>query len=133
VAARRVRRPLRREDVPFAGHVIPAGSTVVFSEYVTHRDPDLWDDPLTFDPERWIEGSPTHAEPEPYAYIPFGGGYRRCIGFALATMEIRAAIVEMVRRVDLADLGPEPAPTGIATMSPKGGIPATVRPLAPTT
>jgi len=117
------------EDVPFAGHVIPARSTIVFSEYVTHRDPALWPDPLTFDPERWVEGSPTFRAPEPYAYIPFGGGYRRCIGFALATMEIKAILVELVRRVDLADLDPEPAPTGIATMSPKGGVPATVRPL----
>lgn len=117
------------EDVPFAGHVIPAGSTVVFSEYVTHRDPAHWPDPLRFDPERWVEGSPTFRPPEPYTYIPFGGGYRRCIGFALATMEIKATLAELLRRVELTPLDPEPVPTGIATMSPKGGIRATVRPL----
>lgn len=116
------------EDVPFAGHVIPAGTTVLFSQYVTHRDPELWADPLRFDPERWVEGSPTFRPPEPHAYIPFGGGYRRCIGFALATMEIKAILAELLRRVDLRPLDPEPTPTGVATMSPAGGVRATVHP-----
>ena len=116
------------EDVPFAGHVIPAGTTVLFSQYVTHRDPELWPDPLRFDPERWVEGSPTFRPPEPYAYIPFGGGYRRCIGFALATMEIKAILAELLRRVDLTVLDAEPTPTGVATMSPAGGVRATVPP-----
>lgn len=118
------------EDVTFDGHVIPAGTTVLFSQYVTHRDPDRWPDPLRFDPERWVEGSPTYRPPQPHAYIPFGGGYRRCIGFALATMEIKAILAELLRRVDLALLDPEPAPTGVATMSPAGGVRATVRPCA---
>ncbi len=116
------------EDVPFAGHVIPAGSTVVFSQYVTHRDPDHWPDPLRFDPERWVEGSPAFRPPDADAYIPFGGGYRRCIGFALATLEIKAVLAELLRRVDLALLDDELTPTGIATMSPAEGVRARVRP-----
>ncbi|HEX7133787.1 MAG TPA: cytochrome P450 [Iamia sp.] len=116
------------EDVPFGGHVIPAGSIVAYSPYVSHRLPDVWPDPDRFDPERWIPGSPTFHEPTPYAYVPFGGGSRRCIGFALATLEIRATLAELLRRVDITPLDPEPDPTGIATMSPKGGIRATVRP-----
>lgn len=115
------------EDVPFAGHVIPAGSTVVFSQYVTHRDPEHWPDPLRFDPERWVEGSPTFRPPTPHAYIPFGGGYRRCIGFALATMEIKAILAELLRRVDITVLDTELTPTGLATMSPKEGVRATIR------
>jgi cytochrome P450 len=118
------------EDVPFAGHLIPAGSTVIFSQFVTHRDPAHWPDPLRFDPERWVEGAPSHREPEPYTYIPFGGGYRRCIGFALATMEIKAILAELLRRVDITPLDAELTPTGIATMSPKEGVRAVVRPVA---
>jgi cytochrome P450 len=116
------------EDVAFAGHVIPAGTTVVFSQYVAHRDPEHWPDPLRFDPERWVEGSPTFREPAPYTYLPFGGGYRRCIGFALATMEIKVILAELLRRVELTVLDPTPTPTGIATLSPEGGIRARVRP-----
>jgi cytochrome P450 len=116
------------EDVPFAGHVIPAGSTVVFSQYVTHRDPAHWPDPRRFDPERWVEGAPAFRPPEPDVYIPFGGGYRRCIGFALATLEIKAILAELLRRVDLSLLDGEPTPTGIATMSPAEGVRARVRP-----
>lgn len=117
------------EDVPFAGHVIPAGSTVVFSQYVTHRDPAHWPDPLRFDPERWVEGAPSFRPPEPDTYIPFGGGYRRCIGFALATLEIKAMLAELLRRVDLTLLDAELTPTGVATMSPAEGVRARVRPL----
>lgn len=116
------------EDVPFAGHVIPAGSTVVFSQYVTHRDPAHWPDPLRFDPERWVEGAPSYRPPEPLTYLPFGGGYRRCIGFALAALEIKAILAELLRRVDLTLLDDELTPSGLATMSPKEGVRATVRP-----
>jgi cytochrome P450 len=116
------------EDVPFADHVIPAGSTVVYSQYVSHRLPAVWPDADRFDPDRWIPGSPTFHEVPAYAYVPFGGGSRRCIGFALATLEIRATLVELLRRVDITPLDPEPTPTGIATMSPKGGVRAVVTP-----
>lgn len=105
-----------------AGHRIPGGSLVLYSPYVTHRLPELWPDPERFLPERWIAGSPHHREPVPYSFVPFGGGYRRCIGFALATMEITAALAELVRRVDLRPHAPEPEPTGIVTMAPKGGV-----------
>jgi cytochrome P450 len=112
----------------YGGRTIPAGRLVVYSAYETHRDPDVWPDPLHFDPDRWIPGSPTHHEPGPYDFVPFGGGYRRCIGFALATQEIKATLVEVLRRVDLEPLDAQPTPTGIATMSPRGGLPCRVRP-----
>ena len=118
----------RKAIAPFelGGHTIPAGRMVVYSAYETQRDPDIWPDPLRFDPDRWIPGSPTHREPGPFEFVPFGGGYRRCIGFALATQEVKAALVEVLRRVDLEPLAPDPAPTGIATMSPEGGVPCRV-------
>ena len=116
------------EDVTIAGHVIPAGSIVAYSPYVSHRLPEEWPEPDRFDPERWLPGSPTFHEPAPYVYVPFGAGHRRCIGFALATLEIRATLAELLRRVDITPLDPEPTPTGVATLSPRQGVRATVRP-----
>ena len=124
----------RRAVGPFAyaGHEVPGGRFVVYSAYVTHRLPELWPDPERFDPERWVPGAPSHREPEPYSFVPFGGGPRRCIGFGMATLEIKVALAQLARRVDLEPLGGPPAPTGLATMSPRGGVPCRVAPRART-
>ena len=116
------------ESFDFAGHRIPGGRLVLYSPYVTHRLPDLWPEPERFLPERWIPGSPHHREPVPYSFVPFGGGYRRCIGFALATMETTAMLAELVRRVDLRPHARELEPVGLVTMAPKGGVVCTVAP-----
>jgi cytochrome P450 len=110
------------DDVTFAGHTIPAGVLVVYSAYEVQRDPAHWPEPDRFAPERWLPGDALHRPVDPYAYVPFGGGYRRCIGFALATQEIKAAMVEVVRRVDLRPLDRTLVPTGIATMWPRDGV-----------
>ena len=76
-------------DCEIAGRVVPGGSTVLYSAYVTGRDPELWPDADRFDPGRWAPGRP---DPPPYAFVPFGGGARRCIGFALATLELQVLV-----------------------------------------
>jgi cytochrome P450 len=106
-----------KSDVQFAGYTIPAGSTVIYSPLVTHRLPDLWEDPLEFRPQRWLDG-----EPLPYSFVPFGGGYRRCIGFLMATLEIKVALARVVQRVQARTATAEPRPTGISAMYPKGGV-----------
>jgi cytochrome P450 len=114
------------DDFDLAGHRIPGGSLVIYSPYLTHRLPELWPEPERFLPERWIAGSPAHHEPVPYSFVPFGGGYRRCIGFALATMETTAMLAELVRRVDLRPHAGQLEPTGLVTMAPKAGVVCTV-------
>lgn len=114
------------EDVEFAGHVIPKGSLVLYSQYVTHRLPELWPEPEVFRPERWDPSAPGYTEPVPFSFVPFGGGYRRCIGFAFAELELRALIAELARRTELSLTGGPVLPTGVATMWPKGGVPVTV-------
>src|SRR5438876_493029 len=71
---------------------IPAGPIALYSPYVTQRMPDLWPDPLAFRPERWDKDAPGYAEPAPLSFVPFGAGPRRCIGFALAIMEIKVVL-----------------------------------------
>lgn len=108
------------EPVSFAGHTIPAGSMVLYSPWVTHRMPSLWDDPDTFKPERW------ETEPVPYSFVPFGGGYRRCIGFAFATLELKVALARLLQRVELEALPADATPAGLAALHPRGGVPVRV-------
>jgi cytochrome P450 len=107
-------------DVEFAGHTIPAGVFVVYSPWVTHRLAALWPEPDVFRPERW------EAEPLPYSFVPFGGGYRRCIGFAFATLELKAMLVRLLQRVELEPRSADTAMTGTAALRPKSGVPVRV-------
>lgn len=72
------------EDFSVGEFVIPARSVVLMSPYVVHRDPRWFPDPLVFRPERWLEEHPTRPK---FAYFPFGGGARVCIGERFAWME----------------------------------------------
>ncbi|RHW27913.1 cytochrome P450 [Nocardioides immobilis] len=64
------------EEDRFGDHVLPAGASVLLVPWMTHRRPELWDDPERFDPQRWRNGPPTHR----HAYYPFAAGQRMCIG-----------------------------------------------------
>jgi cytochrome P450 family 135 len=90
-----VARKLTR-DTEVAGWRLPAGTLVLPAIAVLHKRPDLYESPEEFRPERWIEGSP-----ESYAWIPFGGGVRRCIGASFAQVEMRTVLREVLRRVRL--------------------------------
>jgi|GEM_PF-175491 len=77
------------QDVTFEeGQVIPAGARMFYSIYLTHRDPQIWEDPNSFCPARFAHGRQT----PPMAYIPFGGGPRACIGAAFGQMEARIVL-----------------------------------------
>ncbi len=71
-------------DFTAGGYRIPRGATIVLSQWVTHRDPRWYDEPLRFDPDRWIPER-VRLRPE-FSYYPFGGGPRLCIGEPLAWM-----------------------------------------------
>ncbi len=123
-AALVARRSLR--DFEIDGWTIPAGRMVLYSPYVTHRLPDLWPEPLAFRPQRWLPDDPGYLEPPPFASVPFGGGYRRCIGFGLAKFEIKVAIVRLVQRTALEPLNRHIAATGVAANAPAAGVPVQV-------
>jgi cytochrome P450 len=77
-------------------YVAAEGTLVLVSQYVMHRDPRFFPEPLRFDPERWTPEA-KEARP-PYAYFPFGGGARRCIGEGFAWMEGTLIIAAIARR-----------------------------------
>ena len=79
------------------GWTLPPGVHVTPCIYLTHRRPDLWEDPTAFRPERFLDGAP-----EPYAFIPFGGGTRRCLGAAFATLEMSEVLRAVAQRFALA-------------------------------
>jgi hypothetical protein len=94
VAPREVVAPLTLRD----GTVVPPGVQVAACLYLTHRRPDAFPpDPLAFRPRRWLDGP----KPPAYAWIPFGGGARRCLGAAFALMEMRAVLRVAVARLRL--------------------------------
>jgi cytochrome P450 family 135 len=88
----------RKVVEPFAvgDWTLPPGVHVTPCLYLAHRRPELWPDPTAFRPERFLDGAPA-----PYSWLPFGGGVRRCVGAAFATMELHEVLRAVVRRFDL--------------------------------
>jgi cytochrome P450 len=85
------------EPVTLDGYELPAGAQFMIPQWLPHRDERFWDDPEVFDPERWQKDVDRPA----YAYFPFSGGPRGCIGDDFAKQELTLALATMVGRVDL--------------------------------
>jgi cytochrome P450 len=108
-------------DDEVCGYTIPAGAIVVVSPYVMHRHPTYWENPESFDPERFL--SERSAGRPRYAYFPFGGGPRQCIGNSMALMEAQLVLASVYQlyHLDLASGQPvEPLP--LVILRQKGGL-----------
>lgn len=108
-----------KSPVELMGHQLEPGTVVVGSIYLTHRREDLYPEPLQFKPERFLE-----RQFSPYEYLPFGGGSRRCIGLALAQLEMKLVLANILRDFELvlADKAPvQPQRRGV-TLGPAGGV-----------
>ena len=88
LAGRRLGSPLRIGE-----YELPAGTDVTPAFWLTHTRPDLYPQPLEFRPERFLA-----EPPETYAWVPFGGGVRRCLGAAFAEFEMRIVLREVLSR-----------------------------------
>lgn len=110
-----------RSDDEIAGYHIPAKSLMVLSPYVTHRDPRWWENPEGFDPERF---TPERSANRPrYAYFPFGGGPRQCIGNEFALMEATLVLATVAQRYRLHLVPGHPVePYPIFTLRPRYGV-----------
>jgi len=82
-------------DTRLGGHLLPAGTSVVYSPYLLHHQPDFYDDPETFDPDRW---SPQRPQPPRHAFIPFASGARKCIGDTFGMTEATLALATITAR-----------------------------------
>ena len=83
-------------DCKIGDYVIPAGSSILMSQYLMHHDPRYFPQPERFDPERW---NPQEKAKRPrFHYFPFGGGLRSCIGEPFAWMEGILVIATIARR-----------------------------------
>jgi cytochrome P450 len=103
-----------------AGHRIAAGDIVIAPTWVVHRDRRWFDDPEAFRPERW-EGGLAQRLPR-YAYFPFGGGPRQCIGNGFATMEAILLVAAIAKRFRLSLVpGQHITPTPYVTLRPEPG------------
>ena len=112
-----LREPVAPDVV--GGYEIPKGATVAMHQWVHHRDPDVWDDPLAFRPERWTDERERSLPA--YAYFPFGGGPRRCIGDRFAMLEARLVLATIAREwttSPVADLSFAPS----ITLRPDGPV-----------
>ena len=109
------------EDYPVGEFLIPAGSVVLLSPYVVQRDPRWFPDPLVFRPERWAQDDP--ARPK-FAYFPFGGGARVCIGERFAWMEGTLILAALGQRWRLRlKPGHRVETHARITLRPKNGMP----------
>jgi cytochrome P450 len=123
VVARRLREPAY-----VGGREIPAGTILMVSIYLVHHDPETYPDPQSFRPERFLGGTPDGA-----AWIPFGGGVRRCLGAAFAQLEMKVVLREVLSSVRLEATNAKPEETARKrfTFAPARGADAVVAELIP--
>lgn len=114
-------------DLELGGYPVRKGTTIFMSQWVSHRDPRYFGpDPESFRPERWLDGLASRIPK--YAYYPFGGGPRVCIGNTFALMEAAILLAGVGQHYHFT-LDPEPQ-VGLnpqITLLPKNGIPATLK------
>ncbi|MEZ4515970.1 MAG: cytochrome P450 [Chloroflexota bacterium] len=103
-------------DLIFQGYRIPAGTRVLYSIYLTHRDPKVWSESAAFIPERFASEV---ARPSPYSFLPFGGGPRNCIGTAFAQIEAKVVLARILQKFDLQFAGPAVRMHMGATLEPQ--------------
>ncbi|BDB41304.1 MULTISPECIES: cytochrome P450 [Mycobacterium] len=123
-----MRRTVR--DTELLGHYIPAGTNVTAFPGVNHRLPELWTDPLKFDPDRFAEPRSEHKRHR-YAFTPFGGGAHKCIGMTFGQLEIKTIMHRLLRRyrLELARPGYEAKWDYRTIPIPMDGMPIVLRPL----
>jgi cytochrome P450 len=118
LAGRRLARELSVD-----GLTLPPGTDVTPAIWLTHTRADLYPEPFAFRPERFLEDAP-----DTYAWIPFGGGIRRCLGATFAEFEMRIVLREVLSRCELRKADPAPEKTGRRniTLSPRDGTPVVI-------
>jgi cytochrome P450 len=114
------------EDVRFGDAVVRRGQLVMASQWVIHRNPRHYPDPQTFRPQRWLEGL-ARTLPD-FAFMPFSGGVRKCIGDDFARLEIAVVLVALCQRLSFSlEPGFRVQPRAGLTLHPKNGLRVQIR------
>ena len=123
-----MRRTVR--DTELLGHFLPQGTNVIAFPGLNHRLPELWTDPMTFDPARFAEPRNEHKRHR-YAFAPFGGGAHKCIGSVFGTLEIKTILhrLLLLYRLELPRPGYRAEWDYGGMPVPKDGMPIMLRPL----
>jgi cytochrome P450 len=116
---------LATRDLRVGDYRVEAGTMLVVGRLAVQQDPTLWDDPLTFDPDRFTPERYRHLDR--WQYIPFGGGPRSCIGDHFAMLEATLALATIIRRVQVESLESDFPVALNFTMVAGGPIPVRVR------
>lgn len=106
-------------DTEVAGYELKAGTRVMASIYLSHRDGRYWDNPDEFRPERFARGA---KKPPALTYVPFGSGKRTCIGAAFAQIEAKVVLARILQQFELVDIGRKVKPYMGATLEPHPGV-----------
>ena len=113
-------------DFELDGYRIPHGTNLTIPQFRIHRDDRFYDEPSAFRPDRWTDEF--EADLPEYAYFPFGGGPRHCIGMRFATLELKLVLPTILQRVEFDLLSdPEPELSAGATLRPASDIEMQVR------
>ncbi|KAK7011926.1 cytochrome P450 3A29-like isoform X2 [Biomphalaria glabrata] len=86
---------------------LPAKTSIAIPLYNLQRDPEFWKDPNEFNPDRFIEGTPSYEAHNPYTFFPFGLGPRLCIGMKLGMLKMKLAVVHILKRITITKATPE--------------------------
>lgn len=112
-------------DLEFHGHALPKGTRMMYSIYLTHRDPKHWANPNEFIPERFETSDLADGRKRayaPYAFVPFGGGQRNCIGAAFGQVEGKVILARILQKYELRYAGGKVKPKMAVTLEPKPGV-----------
>ena len=114
MVARVVKKPMS-----FGPYELEPGITIAPNIWLAHREPDVYPEPYRFKPERFLEDGP-----DTYAWLPFGGGIRRCIGASFAQYEMKVVLKAVLSRVRLRAAHPQPDPVTVRniTLAPGRGV-----------
>eukprot|EP01097_Dermamoeba_algensis_P007210 TRINITY_DN4527_c0_g1_i1.p1 TRINITY_DN4527_c0_g1~~TRINITY_DN4527_c0_g1_i1.p1 ORF type:complete len:195 (-),score=47.77 TRINITY_DN4527_c0_g1_i1:71-655(-) len=107
------------EEINICGYIAPIGSQLTVSTWLLHRHPDIWENPLSFIPERWEDKD--KLPQSPFAFVPFSAGSRNCIGQKFAMMEEKVILAMIFKQFNVECLE-EPEGMADAILRPVNGI-----------
>lgn len=108
------------DEIRYENYVIPKGVEILISPYVMHRDPNIFEDPLKFDPTRFLNGN----NPKTYSYLPFSQGPRNCVGNRFAMYQAKVILSKILLNFEIlpSDIPFELETGSTIILSPKNGI-----------